>query len=560
MQARRLLSLASLMYGIAAVSGICLCGYELQQLMFAHLSPEPVTRIAINKQPGKDKPLTILSRPWLTPFVQAKQRDKSKQLMAAGRYESALEAAKSYYYVAELSKTADAVKLIATILGRERGKATANEFRREQGILTNATNRTETVFLSRFILSTLKIEPSIYESKIRELQNDPEDFNSMLACGNLLLLSGSPSDARLCFEFALQIADGEQPDRPQKTVAALEGIARTIRDEDGCARRADGFIRSLQSAVLPVTATVHCPAARIHAAAMKTALSGIFAHDLASIHSEYPEDPSVKAWNDPKLASWLSRWQERAFSADFVQISKPELLDLLDKSSLSSMELLSVGHSISVHSTDDWIAAEFYAEAAMHADIELKQMSGTSLQTRQLLVAMSLAKSTLWRVVDDGDQTFVDPLLTLNRVLANCIPSDDQKMRNARIHGFIGAAECLWLRGKYSQAEDTLSPLDTLSLTIEQERAVAWIRGLISLSLDRYARGASQFQIVVNSPDFLYTENSYRWLIVCLAHTGKTAQANEVFDHWVRKFHPTTELAARVLELMDDNGTGVKRG
>jgi hypothetical protein len=542
--------------GVVVISGVGLCGYEFQQLLFTHESRGPITTIAINQKPVKDTLLEIFSRPWSITFVQARQRDKSKQLMATGRYESALEAAKSYYNVAEVSKTADAVKLIAAILGRERGKPTANEFRREQGIVSGTRNGTESVFPSQPILSTLKVDSSCYESKIEELESEPENFDSMMGCGNLLLLSDSPRDARPRFEFALQIADGEEPERPQRTAAALEGIVRTIRDEDGYARRADGFIRSLQSAALPITATNDCPAARIHAAAMKTALSGIFVRDSTSTHFEYPEDPSVKACNDPKLASWLSRWQEKAFSSNFVESTKSELLDLLNKSSLSSMELLSVGRSISIHSTDDWIAAALYAEAAMHADIELKQTSGTSLPTRQLLVAMTLAKSTLWRVVDEGDQTFLDQLFTLNRDLANNIPSNDQTMRNARIHGFIGAAECLWLRGKYSEAKDTLSPLDTLSLTIEQERAAAWIRGLISLSTNRYADARVQFQIVVNSPDFLYTERAYRWLIVCLAHTGKTAQANEVFDHWVRKFHPTTELAARVLELMDDNGMG----
>lgn len=224
------------------------------------------------------------------------------------------------------------------------------------------------------------------------------------------------------------------------------------------------------------------------------------------------------------------------------------------------MTLLSIGTAISFHSADDWIAAAFYAEAAVRAHAELQKVHSDCLPVRRLLVAMTLAKSTLWRVVDAGDKTFVDPLYTLNRDLANYIPAQDPKLRNAKVHGFVGTAECLWLKGEFFEAQETLAPLDSRTLTVDQVRAVAWIRGLIFLSMNRYEDARDQFQIVVNSPRFLYSENASRWLAVCLAHCSKVTEANAAFDNWVRNYHPTVKLAARVLELMDLHAPLIRGG
>lgn len=555
MQHKQPIAVAILASALVGISGIGIFGYELRELFFAGNHSRATEAVNAQNTPNEIEPLTIFTRPWSTPFVQARRRDNAKELLAAGAYQPALDAAVSFYNVCELSKTAEASKLIAEILGKACGKAVAGEFEREQGLISGAAGRDEPPAIGAPVFRTTDHETTSYDWKIIELESQP-DFKSMIACGNLLLLSGRPLDARICFEFALQIADAEHVELPDRTATALEGIARTIRDEDGCVQRADSFIKSFSTASAPGSIAKDSAVARIHAAAGTITLSGIFNDDNAPVHFEYPEDPAVKATGDPSLEAWLAHWQEGDFSIKFMNDRKSELLGLLKETPLSSAELLSAGRSVSFHSTDNWAASAFYAAGAFRADSELKTLPTASETTRQLLIAMTLAKPTMWRVIDEGDQTFVDPLYTLNCDLSHYISSDDAKLRNAWVHGFVGASECLWLKGNYLEAEDTLSRLKSVPLSVEQKRAVAWIRGLIFLSLRRYSDAESQFQTVTKAPEFAYTESAYRWLVVCLARTGDTERANAVFDHWVQRFRPTVNLAAHVLEMMNDNGVG----
>jgi tetratricopeptide (TPR) repeat protein len=558
MRRKRPISVEILISGFVATLGIGICGYEVRELFFAGNGPRANKPVGADQRFKQIEPLTIFTRPWSTPFVQARQRDKAKELFAAGAYQQALEAAVSFYNVCELSKTTEATKLIAAILSRTRGKRVAEEFDREQGLASDAT-ASEPGVNGTPIFRTIDHDSTSYDWKITELEATPENFNSMIARGNLLLLSGRPKEARLYFEFALQFANAEHLELPDRTATAVEGIARTIRDEDGCAQRADAFIGSLQTAIWPSNAAKDSPVARIHAAATVIPPSGTFAEDFATIHFEYPEDPAVKATGDPNLKAWLSCWQAEGFSSEWVKAGRSELLELLTKSPLSSTELLSVGRSVSFHSIDDWAVSAFYAAGALRADNELKTLPIASQKARQLLAAMTLAKPTMWKVVDEGDQDFLDPLYTLNHDLSGYISSDDSRLRNAWVHGFVGASECLWLKGQYSEAEDTLSRLNSISLTEEQKRAAAWIRGLIFLSLGRYAEAEPQFQIVIKAPEFVYTENAFQWLIVCLARTGDAERANTMFDNWVRRFRPNVSTVARILELMDDNSIASQR-
>ena len=62
----------------------------------------------------------------------AVQCAKVRDLIAQGHYETALAEAKSYYDVAELVKTKAAIKVMTTALVKARGRAIANQFRREQ--------------------------------------------------------------------------------------------------------------------------------------------------------------------------------------------------------------------------------------------------------------------------------------------------------------------------------------------------------------------------------------------------------------------------------------------
>jgi tetratricopeptide (TPR) repeat protein len=540
---------------VLALAGVGLCIYEAEHPLRPNVpSVQTAMRIAKNQTPKQTEESKILSKASSVSYVGSRQRDLVKSLLAQRQYDTALAAAKQYYEVAELAKTRDAVKVLTAALGRARGKATAEEFERQQLANLKSTSLNDEGMVADAVLWPIKCDAAEYDNAIERLENDPEDFSAMMGCGNLLLLQDKVLEARDCFEFALQYALGERPEKPQRTVAALEGVARTIRDEDGCARQADAFILGLRLNNDPDSSGDRgdAPSDRVRAAAIKIATSGIFDGDPNLAECSTPEDPSNKAARDLKLASWLARWQSTRYRRDFADTSEADLLDMLKGTTLSAATLLSVGRSISYRSADDWVAAAFYAAGALKCHEELTSLTSNGITMRHLIVAMTFAKLTLWNVVDGGDKTFVVALYILNRDLADHIPTEDAKLRNARVHGFVGAAECLWLDGRFPEAQETLSQLGKMQLTIEQKRAVAWIQGLIFLSTDRYSDAATQFQTIVNAPKFLYTENAWRWLAVCLARTGKIAEANRAFDEWVRAYRPDVKLAARVLELMDN--------
>lgn len=307
-----------------ALTGIGLCVFQLRQLLGTNVpfltgTSRLSVPIAIIRPAKKPVQLTISSRPWSTPFVQARQRDRAKGLMTVGQYDAALEAAKAFYNVAQLSRTSDGIKLMGAVLGRARGRAIAEVFRREQGIHVGTKIRIDAALVPEPVLATIRVPSTNYQSDIQRLGSHPEDFDSMMGCGNLLLLENRLAEAQNCFEFALQIADGEQPERPDRAAVALEGIARSIRDVDGCARRADAFILALRAASFPPAASNDSPAVRVRAAALDTPVSGIFDDDpLLNAHFQFPEDPCTKAAGDRLIAMWLSDCKSQS-----IAISSP---------------------------------------------------------------------------------------------------------------------------------------------------------------------------------------------------------------------------------------------
>lgn len=347
------------------------------------------------------------------------------------------------------------------------------------------------------------------------------------------------------FRICMQVANAEKIEKPDRTLVALEGIARSIRDDSGSAKSADEYISSLACSIPTSDDT---PSNRVRLAAAKVKPSAIL-----SFESGRPglclEDPSAKATADPKLAIWLAQWQSSKFEQKYADDLNDELLQLLKTTHLSSLTLVSIGRSISFRCADERIIAAFFAAAALRAHKEFVQTINPT-DARQMLVGLILAKPILWRVVDGGNRTFVDALYVLNCDLAYRIPVNDHELENARIHGFIGAAECLWLNGKNDDALKTLHLIDGCDLTAEQTRAAAWIRGLVFVSMNRYADAGREFQIVTQAPEYAYTESASRWLAVCLARSGKVADGNIAFDNWVRRYRPDVKLAGRVLGLM----------
>jgi tetratricopeptide (TPR) repeat protein len=581
------------------MAGVWLAGQQVRLSFFpphtsVKLSPQDLAQS--QNQFGdvqEDISKTFTSEYSNTTGIESDLRSTAKEYLAEGKYQSALAAAKAYYNIAELRKTKDAVNLVATVAAKVRGPETAEAFRKAQ-LADNAISPSTDVANVNDLLRSIPLESSQYEQAIQVLSDKCETAGAQIACGNSLLLADRPTDARMCFELALQlivknIGRTEELSEEREAAHALDGIARAIRDEDSSAFRADGFALTMRARSIAqatdqgaVTLAMSDP---IRNAASQMSTSGIFDRDpvfnsLRSDEKSYaeasfgpdvdtsqsaqlagatiargsnlvsfasPEDPWVKAAGDPALSSWLREWQRTKYGGDSLEDRRAELKQILAKSPLSSLALVGIGRAISFQTADEWTEGALYAAAIPQAQRELARYSVGANETRPILDALYSVKSKLWKLVDGGDRTFTGVLYSLNCDLIHWIPEEDSNLRDARFHGFVGRAECLWAMGKYEDAMIAANSIDTTSASPQEKLGVAWIRGLALFSNGRYAPAISQFQAVAADPTYQYSDQACPFLVICLARSGRNDEANSRLDDWIKRCHPNLDQVKNVL-------------
>jgi tetratricopeptide (TPR) repeat protein len=601
---RNYLGVAAFVLGVLLMLGVIrLCGHQLNMLSFsgptiANVSIGGLSNIdgvagevpgsISKKQPSK---FSSMGR------IESQLRSTVNQLLAQGDYEAALADAKAYYNVIELKKTQEAVRLVTTVLAKARGEKIAEAFRDSQ-LVAQAPNPETDDTGGESVLKTVRIDPSVYEQTIDDLRDESQNTGAQIACGNLLLLADRPIEARLCFELALQLVTKNDSEKAQgvqrvnEAARALEGIARAIRDEDDSAFRADEFVlmirvRSSVQEIDSTTTPMEIPDP-IREAAAKLTPSGIFksdprfaslqspddpyteavidtapvssqssdgsftdeANDLRPSSLPSPEDPYIKAANDPSLAAWLREWQRTKVDVALLPDRRVELQQILNRTHLTCLTLIGIGRAISFQSTDEWTEVAFYAAAVQHANSELASYTVGAKDSRPIIDALYSVKSRLWKLVDGGDSTFVDALYTLNCDLIHWIPADDRNLQDARTHGFIGRAECLWAMGKIDDAVSAAESINDASLTADEKLSVAWIRGLALFSKGRFSDAITEFQPVADHPQFTYSQQAYPFLIVSLARSDRTDEANNLLDEWIRRYRPNSEQVASVMAHM----------
>lgn len=538
------------------IAGLCLCGYQLQQLLSdgrvsAAIASSSLLGRSINGIGPTSKPSAVSS-------IEAQQRSAVKQLMADGKYEMALAAAKSYYNVVELRKSEEAVRVLAAVLVRARGPKVAETFREEQMLESPPFPTTGATSEGESILQTIRIDSSVYDKTIKELRDKSQSTSAQLECGDLLLVADRPVEARTCFELVLQLVAKSANGKSREARHAWDGIARSIRDEDGSILRADAFAiamrkRAMDQAMGLGSVAVVMPSS-VREGAAELAPSGILNRDVNLASYRSPEDPCEKAAGDPSLVSWLFDWQRTKADTASLQDRRTELQQILGKTPLTSLSLITIGRTISFQSNDDWTEATFYAAAISHGSMELTHFPNGAAESRQIIDALSSIRTRLWKLVDGGDRTFVNVLYELNCDLVRWIPANDRDLRDARVHGFIGGAECLWAMGRIDDAVSAAEAIDTASMTEEEKQGVAWIRGLALFSKGRFSDAINQFRLVASDPNNKYAEIASRLLIVSLARSASADEANSRFEEWVRRYHPNVEQVASVLDQMQATG------
>ena len=173
------------------------------------------------------------------PPVELLQQMCVRALISAGRGDEALAAAKSLYNVTTMRNTSVAIDLVAQALAvaHKDIPGIGKKFRLQQleGASTNAPP--ETITKTPYLLANVKVDAKLYEATITEQMNvDNVTLATLKTLGNLYLLADQPKKAEEVFRRIYEIAD------QSNLAAAIEGIARSIRAQDGNIARANAYI------------------------------------------------------------------------------------------------------------------------------------------------------------------------------------------------------------------------------------------------------------------------------------------------------------------------------
>jgi hypothetical protein len=170
-----------------------------------------------------------------------------KALLALNKPEEALEAAKSFYNVIPMQKTNDAVNLVAQCLAacHPNDLQIVREFRIEQsGAAANGTGTNPQATQQNSILQSVQIDATLYNTAIGKWNAQStlsSKFYDFVAYANLLLMADHGQDAQKVFTQLYQLATTQD-----ELNDAAEGIARSMRAEDGTVFRANAWLLSLQ--------------------------------------------------------------------------------------------------------------------------------------------------------------------------------------------------------------------------------------------------------------------------------------------------------------------------
>jgi hypothetical protein len=233
-------------------------------------TPTPTTAPAAKKKSKKKSAGDpIQSSPWDQAAVETQQKAKLNSLIVQGEFEPALSAAKSYYNIVQLDETKQAVDVLADALAKTRDPATVAQFRAQQLSPATLASAGE-VGASGSIFKSITVDSAGYEANIQKFRSHADSIDYQIGAGNLLLLADRPTEAKACFELALQLATKGKGGKTREVRESLQGIVRSIRDLDGDVAPADAYVLAMhQKATTAPSTDVDPPVT----AAMRTAIA-----------------------------------------------------------------------------------------------------------------------------------------------------------------------------------------------------------------------------------------------------------------------------------------------
>ncbi len=186
----------------------------------------------------------VLNAPENTKDIQHFQKFRARALLRLGKIDEAVVAAKANYNLSALKDTQAAVTLLSECLAARKTDEPnlARRFVDQQVTWASVeSGPPETTNLGENVLKSIQLPSEPYLSAAMAI--DKQDYFAFTAKGNLLLLADHAAEAKKAFEAAEHAAD-----RPDRAIAAVEGIARAIRAESGALGPANAFVVSRQNA------------------------------------------------------------------------------------------------------------------------------------------------------------------------------------------------------------------------------------------------------------------------------------------------------------------------
>jgi tetratricopeptide (TPR) repeat protein len=186
----------------------------------------------------------ILAAPQDTIQVEHLQSTRVTALLAQGKNEEALAAAKQLFNVSTLKSTSNSILQVCQCLNAAypTDRTILKRYRQEQmdGSVSDGTKPKPE---SELTLGKVKIDGEVYAKAADAITG--ENYIALLSRGNLLLLAGRPNEAWEPLERAYSMASEKE------LPAASEGLARCMKAQDGTIGRANAWVLSLRPKKAP---------------------------------------------------------------------------------------------------------------------------------------------------------------------------------------------------------------------------------------------------------------------------------------------------------------------
>ena len=178
-------------------------------------------------------------------IYEALEQARVRALLQASKPDRALDAARGLFNVSSMAGTSNSLLLITECLNAAHpgDQQMVERFKAQQiagATATTAPAETQSGRADESILLSIKTEGEVEPFARAARRITAEDYTSLCAKGNLLLLADQPGEARLVFERAYaEAADGQ-------LAVATENLARCMKAQDGAIGRANAWVLALR--------------------------------------------------------------------------------------------------------------------------------------------------------------------------------------------------------------------------------------------------------------------------------------------------------------------------